>query len=478
MFAKIAYPWNTEIIGNSAGLRSWQSETMGIIRDHLKNPATRFQPLRIAVASGHGIGKTSCISMIVDWALSTCTDCKVVATANTEVQLRTKTWPEVGKWMRLSINEHWFNVTATAIASRDPVRTRTWRADAISWSEDNTESFAGLHNKGRRIVLIMDEASSISDKIWEVSEGAMTDENTEIIWIAFGNPTRNTGRFRECFGRFKHRWITRQIDSRNVEGTNKQEIQQWIDDYGEDSDFVRVRVKGEFPRAGSMQFIPGDIVDEARKRPPYANLQDPVVMGVDVGRFGTDPSVIVTRRGRDATQIPWITMMGADTMTVAARVMEEAMKHKPDAIFIDGGGVGGGVVDRLRQLKLPVIEIQFGASPDYAVNTQSGPIIYSNKRAEMWGSMRDWLKGASIPDDPDLASELVGVEYGYVVKNGKDAIQLEKKEDMKKRGLTSPNKADALALTLAHPVAKTDHRASFEKQKSQHQYEYQYDPRR
>src|ERR1039458_1186404 len=88
----------------------------------------------------------------------------------------------------------------------------------------------------------------------------MTDENTEIIWLAFGNPTQNTGRFRECFGKFKHRWKTFQIDSRTVEGTNKEQINKWIDDYGEDSDFVRVRVRGEFPRAGSSQFIASDVV--------------------------------------------------------------------------------------------------------------------------------------------------------------------------------------------------------------------------
>ena len=389
---------------------------------------------------------TALVAMIADWALSTCADTKIVLTASTNTQLITKTFPSLISWVRCSINAHWFTTTATSVSSRDPEHVRTWRADAIPWSTESSESFAGLHNKGRRIILIFDESSAIDDAIWEVAEGALTDENTEIIWLAFGNPTRNVGRFRECFGRFKHRWITKQIDSRAVEGTNKEEIQAQIEAYGEDSDFVRVRVKGEFPRAGSMQFIPGDIVDAARSREPFANLMDPVVMGVDVARYGSDSSVIVTRRGRDATLIPWVTMKGADTMTVAARVMEEAGKHKPDAVFVDGGGVGAGVVDRLRQLKLPVVEVQFGAKSDYSVETQAGPIIYANKRAEMWGTMREWLKGASIPNDPELAAELVSVEYGYVQRDGKDAIQLEKKEDMRKRGLASPDKSDALCF--------------------------------
>jgi hypothetical protein len=157
-YAKVAYPWNSDFVSKSEGMRTWQNETLGQIRDHLKDPKTRFTPLLIAVASGHGIGKSSLISIVTDWAMSTCTDCKIVTTANTEVQLRTKTWPEVQKWSRMCITNHWFNVTATAMASRDPKRERTWRADAIAWSETNTESFAGLHNKGRRIVLIFDEA--------------------------------------------------------------------------------------------------------------------------------------------------------------------------------------------------------------------------------------------------------------------------------------------------------------------------------
>jgi hypothetical protein len=157
---------------------------------------------------------------------------RIVVTANTDSQLRTKTWPEVIKWLRLMINRDWFKATATAVFSAEAERERLWRADAIPWSEENTEAFAGLHNKGRRVILIFDEASAISDKIWEVSEGALTDEGTEIIWLAFGNPTRNTGRFRECFGRFRHRWDHGHIDSRSVEGTNKAQLEQWVRDYG------------------------------------------------------------------------------------------------------------------------------------------------------------------------------------------------------------------------------------------------------
>ena len=473
MYTRVAYDWGQGDLRGSEGPRKWQQDILNEIGTRLQNPKTRFTPIKIAVASGHGIGKSALISMVVDWAVSTMPDTRVIVTANTENQLRTKTWPEIAKWVRSAITESWFKITATAVVAADADRSRSWRADAVPWSDTNTEAFAGLHNQGRRIVLIFDEGSSIADKVWEVAEGALTDENTEIIWLAFGNPTRNSGRFRECFERFKHRWVTKQIDSRTVEGTNKALMNQWIADYGEDSDFVRVRVRGEFPKAGSMQFVPSDIVDAARKREPVATLQDPCVIAVDVARFGDDETVIIVRRGRDASSIPWIRLRQVDTMGVAARIVDLAREHKPDAIFVDGGGVGGGVIDRLRMLKQPVIEVQFGASSDRAGPSTDNDVVYANKRAEIWGSMRDWLKTGSIPDDPALAAQLIGVEYGYVIREGRDAIMLEKKSDMKKRGLSSPDMADALAISFAYPVMPSDHTLQFTRgNTSNHQIDY------
>jgi hypothetical protein len=411
-------------------------------------------PVLMARASGHGVGKSTVAAWILHWGLSTMPDARVVMTANTDTQLRTKTWPEVTKWLRLAINSHWFRATATAVYSVDPAHERLWRADAIPWSEENTEAFAGLHNKGRRVILIFDEASAIADKIWEVSEGALTDEDTEIVWLAFGNPTRNTGRFRECFGQFRHRWDCGHIDSRQVEGTNKQQLDQWVRDYGEDSDFVRIRVKGIFPHAGSMQFIPSDLAEGAARadREIFRERDEPVRMGVDVARFGDDASVIRFRQGRDARSIPPIKLRNIDTMALAARIADESARYKVDAIFVDGGGVGGGVVDRCRQIGLKVTEVQFGGRSDRAQVDQDRPVGYANKRAEIWGAMRDWLPGGAIDNDPELIADLIGIEYGYVLRDGRDAIQLERKEDMKRRGLASPDNADALALTFAYPV--------------------------
>lgn len=471
LFVKRAFPWGekgTEL-ERYAGPDIWQVAALNSVKADLE----KGLPINLAVASGHGVGKSTLVSWLILWAMATFEYTRGVVTANTESQLRTKTWPELARWYRLFIAKHWFQMTATSIRSANPDEEQGWRIDAIPWSEKSTEAFAGLHNQGKRILVIFDEASAIPDIIWETISGALTDIETQIIWAAFGNPTRNTGRFRECFGRFKHRWKTLRVDSRTVNITNKDQIRQWVDDYGEDSDFVRVRVKGEFPRAGSMQFIPMDLVDAARKREPEAKLYDPLVMGVDVARFGDDQSVIVLRRGRDAKSVGWITMRGADTMQLAARIVDVANEVRPDAIFVDEGGVGGGVVDRLNMLRQPVIGVQFGGRADRSTQKSEGMVGYSNKRAEMWGNMRDWLKGGMIPDNADLAAELIGVEYGYVIKDGVDVIQLEKKSDMKKRGLSSPDLADALALTFAYPVNPSDHSLAFQRgDRSGHRISY------
>lgn len=470
-FAKSVYEWDDGDLRGSPGPRKWQGEVLDAIGKHLREPATRFRLLRIAVASGRGIGKSGLIGMITHWAMSTCVDTKVVVTANTDTQLRTKTMPEIAKWFRNAINAHWFKTTATAIASTAQNHETSWRTDAIPWSENNPAAFRGLHNLRRRIVLIFDEASDIADVIWDSSEGSFTDVETEMLWIAFSNPSRNIGRFRECFGKAKHWWSTRQIDSRTVEGTDQGYFSELINYWGEDSDHIRVQVKGEFPRFGSMQFISSQIVEEARKREAIAGLYDPFVLGCDIARFGDDDTVLYARRGRDARSIAPIRLRALDTMQVAARISELHEFHKFDAIFIDGGGVGGGVIDRLRQLGHDVIEVQFGGSADRSQLTSSGPIAYANKRAEIWGYMRDWLPGGAIPDDPALAAELASVQYGYALRDGRDAVLLERKADMKKRGLASPDAADALALTFAYPVVPKDHTDQFER-RSSHQVEY------
>lgn len=452
-FVRYAFPWGRlgTPLEDSTGPREWQASVLRDIGKRLRagySVGEALMPVLQAVSSGHGVGKSSLVAFLTWWALSTCEDARVVLTANTESQLRTKTLPEMAKWHQMLICRDWFVMRGISIHSTQLGHERTWRCDAVTWSLNQLEAFAGLHNKEKRIVLLFDEASGIDDRVWEVAEGALTDANTEIIWCVFGNPTQPQGRFFECFGRLRHRWHGTQIDSRTVPGTNLAQFATWVEDYGEDSDFVRVRVRGVFPRAGSSQFIGTDLVDAAAKREAAAILTDALVLGVDVARFGSDQSVIWFRKGRDARSIPPIKLRGVDTMQLAARVVDEARRWNADGVFIDETGIGAGVVDRCRQLKLEVVGVNNGSTADRAT-FDADATKYANKGAEMWGNLREWLKGGAIPDDVELVPELTGRQYGFSADN---AIQLERKDDMRKRGLASPDNADALALTFAYPV--------------------------
>lgn len=451
-FVIFAFPWgeeNTEL-ENDTGPEPWQEQILCDLRDGL---ISVDEAIRLATTSGHGIGKSALVAWIILWAISTFEDTTGVVTANTETQLKTKTWVQLAKWYRLFIGRDYFKMTATAIFSADPEHEREWRIDMVPWSERNTEAFAGLHNKGKRILLVMDEASAIPDLIWEVSEGALTDTNTQIIWAVFGNPTRNKGRFRECFagGKFAHRWKSRAIDSRSVSFTNKTQIQEWIDDYGEDSDFVRVRVRGVFPRVDAESFIPYELVVEATHRTPILNM-DPIIIGADIGRFGDDPSIIYPRKGRDAKTLEPEVLFGRDTMYTAGRIAAMFLRLRAAMAMVDEGGVGGGVVDRLRQLRIPVMGVDFGSKADGG--DPNDGTKYANKRAEIIGKVRQWLPTGCLPErikglEITIPDEFTGPTFGM---NNKEEIQLESKKDMRKRGVKSTNVLDALACTFAFDV--------------------------
>lgn len=440
-----AFQWGKGELAKFDGPDQWQRETLNTIGEQLRaGQITTQEAIQIAIASGHGIGKSALVSWIILWAMSTYEDTKGVVTANTENQLKTKTWAELAKWYRLCITRHWFEFTATALFAKSAEHEKTWRIDMVAWSERNTEAFAGLHNKGKRILLVFDEASAIPDLIWEVSEGALTDDETEIIWCCFGNPTKNVGRFRECFGKFKHRWKTRQIDSRTVKMTNKTQLQKWVDDYGEDSDFVRVRVRGVFPAASSNALLGPEEVEAAmaREYKPEMFAHAAMIMGVDVARQGDDASVIARRQGQAA--FPLKQMRIPDTMLVAAQVSAHQDEHEADAVFVDAtGGYGVGVVDAMRQTGRDPIEVYF--------NGKATDQRYFNKRSEMYFDMAKWIKGGgSLPNDPELAEELCAATYSF---QG-DKFRLDDKDTIKEEIGRSPDKADALALTFAAPVVK------------------------
>ena len=444
-FVLYAFDWGKGDLAGQDGPDEWQTA-------HLKELQARLeagQPVQFATASGHGVGKSALVAWLIIWAMSTRPNLTGVITANTAGQLKDKTWAELSRWHRRAINSHWFKWTATKFFQ--PGRPETWFAAATPWSKENTEAFAGLHAKD--VLIIMDEASAIPDIVWETAEGAMT--TTGAMMFVFGNPTRNTGRFRECFGKFKHRWATRQVDGRTAKMVDQKKVDEWLADYGEDSDFFRVRVRGVFPNVGDMQFISSLAAEEAAAREVEVGRDEPLIIGVDVARFGGDQSIIWFRRGRDSRTIAPLKFRGLSTDQFVNRIIEQVNLHRPDAVFVDGGGVGGPVVDYLRRAHVRGLhEINFASRPD-SLRVDGGE--FANKRAEMWSKMRDWLVVGAIPRDQGLIDGLCGLEYGY---NGQDRLQLERKEDMKKRGLASPDEADALALTFARPVVSNTQMAN------------------
>jgi hypothetical protein len=342
----------------------------------------------------------------------------------------------------MMICQHWFELTATALYAKDPKHEKTWRIDMVPWSEKNTEAFAGLHNIGKRILLVFDEASAIIDKIWEVAEGALTDKNTQIIWVAFGNPTMATGRFRECFRNNRRRWIGRQIDARTVKITNKVHLQKIVDDYGEDSDVTKVRVRGMFPTTSTKQFLSTVDVDACYKRhlPKERYEFAPIILSLDNAWEGNDDLVILKRQGLRA-DVLYVSGKNDNDVWVANKLRSLEMEHQADAVFIDGG-YGTGVVSIGRTLGYDWVLVWF--------NEKSGDPGYLNKRAEMYGGIRRWLKEGGSFGDEVLYTEMTSIE---TVPRADGVIQIMSKADMKRiLNMPSPNRLDALGLTFAHPV--------------------------
>jgi hypothetical protein len=464
-FVMVAYPWGEGELVNEAGPRAHQRRFLTELGEHLQNPATRHTPFRKAISSGHGIGKTAEIAWITHWALSTFEDSKVILMAGTGDQLKTKTQPEVAKWFRLGANAELFEVNVQSIKVREPGHEETWRADFTTWSQENPQASAGAHNKGKRLVIIYEEAAGIPDIIWSTQVGALTDADTEIIWIAISQATRAEGAFYEAaHGTQRDRWRAEVIDSREVEGTNLEEINAEIAIYGEDSDHVRVRYRGLYPVAGNGKFIDLKLVQEAQHRDIVLFNDDPLVAGVDLSWGGSDDTVIRFRRGLDARSIPAIKIKGEFTgnPTVVREKLADVLRSKYDnqpvaMMFLDNSGVGGNagaILAGLRNLGLGdrVTGVNFG---DQAIRDK----FYVLRRDEMWGEMKDWLReGGCIDLDKDLAADL---QKPILIPDREQRIKLEPKDLMKKRlakagqDSSSPDDADALALTFALPVQKT-----------------------
>jgi hypothetical protein len=466
-FVRYVFPWGEKgtPLEKFDGPRSWQlrefrniREKMLLNREKIKVGLTP-SVIYLAVSSGRGPGKSAFLAMLDCWMMSCWIGGTSITTANTETQLRSRTMAEVGKWIMMALNRHWFEKTAMAIRPASwfgnmveqqlRIDTQYYYAEGQSWSEENPDAFAGAHSQIAMMVKF-DEASGVSDSIWNVAEGFFTDLAELRMWVVISNPRRNTGRFFDCFHKDAAYWDHVSIDSRMVEGIDNAVYKRIAEKYGEDHDVTRVEVKGQFPRTGSNQFIGRELVEDAQMRDLEPDSGSALLMGVDVARYGNNDSVIRFRQGRDARSIPAVRFNGLNTMELAEEVAHLIDKYRPDGCFVDGGGVGGGVVDRLKMLGYKVIEVQSGGKPRDGEK-------YVNKRAELWGELKEWLTFGCIDKTTLLAEDLTGPEY-EVIQRGQ--IKIESKESMKKRGLESTDDADALGLTFSSNIARRDMQTS------------------
>jgi hypothetical protein len=468
-----AYPWLEPRSPLEAypGPDRWQAELLREIGEEVRR--RRFDglngvlPIRQAISSGHGIGKSTTSAWLANWIMSTRPNSQGTITSNTFAQLSTKTWPAILKWTRMCITSHWFQTGQEKIFAK--AAPESWFVTAQTCRRENSEAFHGQHAARSTSWYLFDEASAIPDEIWNAAEGGLTDGEPMIF--AWGNPTRNTGKFhRIVFGNERDRWRQKIIDSRTAKFTNKTLLEEWIRDYGEDSDFVRVRVRGIAPRAGELQYIDQERVWQAQKREGSAFPDDPLIAGFDVaGRGGmfslagarTDGgeigatrrdtggsgawNVIAFRRGLDARTIPAIRISGEDTRdrsVMLAKLTEilsdKRPSHRVAMMFVDSA-FGAPYVERLRVMGFDnVQEVNFG-SPSHDRHQ-------ANMRAYMWSRMKEWLLKGAIPSDIILEGDLTGPGYHL---NLKEQLVIESKQDMVKRGIASPDYGDALALTFA-----------------------------
>ncbi len=440
-FVRWAYPWPINGEHGPDPIQSRFLERLGEkVRANQFNGETPVAPVRMGLSSGHGIGKSALGAWIVDWIMSTRPDCHGTITANTNDQLEFKTWAAIREWTAKCITARWFEINSQImyrIGSR-----ASWFCMPASCDAHNSEAFAGQHAKGSTSFYINDEDSNVPDSIHKVEEGGLTDGEPMIF--LFGNPTRNTGEFhRVAFGDGRDRWDIQVVDSRESHFANKALIKEWAEDYGEDSDFFRVRVRGLPPNADESQYIDASRVARAQVNVSQPVYGEPLIAGVDVSGGGKAWTVCRFRRGFDSRAVAPIRINGERTVAndrqeVIQRLSAAIVEHGVDAMFIDSA-FGAVIVSRLRALGFSqVFEVNFGA-------TETPDPHYANMRSYMWGMCKEWLPVGCIDQrDVRLATDLVGPGYHI---NRKNQIVLESKADMQSRGVPSPDDADGLVLT-------------------------------
>jgi hypothetical protein len=412
----------------------WQAEFL----DHIAKGERK-----ISVRSGHGTGKSTAASWAMVWYLTTRFPCKIVVTAPTSSQLFDALFAELKSWIRNLppyVGEL-FEVTSDRVVlkaapSEAFISARTARAET-------PEALAGVHSQN--VLLVADEASGIDEKVFEAASGSMSGHSATTVLL--GNPTRSSGLFYDTHHRVKADWKTMHVSCMKSPRVSDEFVREMEVKYGAESNQFRVRVLGEFPLKEDNTVIPADTVESAQKRDIESDPDTVPVWGLDVARFGADSSVLAIRHGNSITEL--ISWKGLTLMELTGRVVDRynglIPRQRPTEILVDSIGLGAGVVDRLQELDLPVRGINVGEA-----SSMSG--TYLNLRAELWFKLKDWLaaKDCKLPVDSALFSELVSPRYQFT-SSGK--MKIESKDEMRKRGLPSPDKADAICLTLASDAA-------------------------
>ena len=448
---KLQEPWS--LIYNSAwGPEKWVCEMCDDIAADVRrnkfdplNP-TPVPPIRVSRVSGHGIGKSAAVAMLVQWLMATRPFAKGTVTASTMPQLESKTWAEIAKWNKRSIVGHWFKITTGKGAMRmvHKDHPEAWACAAQASQKENEISFQGQHAINSTSFFIFDEASGVARECKDAAEGGLSDG--EPMMFAFGNGNVNNGWFYESqLGATAHRWNRRSIDSREVQITNKQLIAQQIEDYGLDSDYIKVRWRGMFPAMSALQYFSSVDVDAGLNRhlryEQYAPM--PRILTLDNAWEGDDHLVIGMRQGLKFEVLRKVAKNDND-VEVANMLANLEDEHKCDAVFIDGGfGTGVYSIGKTNGREWQLV--WFGGkspTPDCL-----------NMRAYMLQKVRDWLKQGGSYASKDLHAQLTSMQ---TIGRVDGVLQFESKKDAKADGRPSPNELDALGLSFAFPVvAKT-----------------------
>jgi hypothetical protein len=398
---------------------------------------------KISIRSGHGVGKSTTASWAMLWFLLTRYPVKVVVTAPTSAQLYDALFAELKRWVKelpqpiqelLDVKQERIELKASATEAF--ISARTSRAE-------QPEALQGVHSDN--VMLVADEASGVPEAVFEAAAGSMSGHNA--LTILLGNPVRSSGFFFETHNRLKDEWWTRRVSCLDSTRVSKEYVQDMKSRYGEESNAYRIRVLGEFPRSDDDTIIPMELLESAKHRDTRAYDDAPIVWGLDVARFGSDSSVLCKRQSNVVHTLERWRNLDLMQLTGAVVAQYEACDHKnrPAEILVDSIGLGAGVVDRLRELKLPCRGINVSESP-----AMGG--TYLNLRAELWHKAKAWLekRDCKIPNNEDLIGELATVRYTFT-SNGK--IKIESKDDIRRRGLKSPDMADAFVLTFASDAA-------------------------